>query len=309
LGVAAAAAHDPAVGCQSMNLQGFPGIPATNVVQDANKAFFCEEVFANPDEADFVKTNNLITAAGQKKYGNVTVPAPGLEIKVDWVPMSAFVQPFSCPDNNVYTETIVFTSPSGQQLPPQCYALVGVHISSKILPNWLWATFEPNYATTNPNRCNPKLYSMCYDPWGTLTKQPYGPGASVKQNPVLATLMARAGLNTVFNNYRLTGAQTEFVNAQGTPIPLGNSFTEFNAFVSPGQASCITCHNYAYLGTATFAGPLQNFPSQGDNWPSTGYACNQQRPTASCLPPTGQTWTSQDFSWMLGLMALSASGQ
>jgi hypothetical protein len=110
--------------------------------------------------------------------------------------------------------------------------------------------------------------------------------------------MARAGLNAVFNNYRLTGAQTEFVNAQGTPILLGNSFTEFNAFVSPGQASCITCHNYAFAGNADFGGPLPGPPP----WPSTGYACNQTKPTASCLPTPGQTWTSEDFSWMLGLM-------
>jgi hypothetical protein len=35
------------------------------------------------------------------------------------------------------------------------------------LPGWLWATFEPNSSITNPNRCDPRLYDSCFDPWGT----------------------------------------------------------------------------------------------------------------------------------------------
>jgi len=279
--------HDPAVGCGQMNVGGFPGIPATNVAQGAT---FCEEVFTNPAESTFITNNKLITLAAQEAYGNVTFPWQAVEIKVDWVPMSSFVNPFSCPDKNVYTETIQF---AGQQ--PQCYALVSVHISSKALPDWLWATFEPNYAKTNPNRCKPNLYNLCYDPWGTTSKQPYGPGANVKQSQGLKKLMALAKLNPAFNNYFLTGVQTQFVNAQGTPIPLGNSFTEYNAGVPPGKASCITCHNYAFAGTTNVGFPL-------NGWPFTGYACNQPNAKVSCLPPSGQNWTSEDFSWLLGIM-------
>jgi hypothetical protein len=286
-------AHNPAVGCGGMNVQGFPGIPATNV---AAGAVFCEEVFVNPAESTFVTTNKLITVPAQKAYGNVTFPWDALEIKVDWVPMSSFTKPFKCPDPNVYTETIQF---EGQQ--SQCYALVSIHISSKVLPDWLWATFEPNYAITNPNRCKPNLYSLCYDPWGTTSKQPYGPNQTPKQSAALAQLMcptpSTCVINPVFKNYFLTGVQTQFVNVQGKPIPLGNSFTEFNAFVSPGQASCITCHNYAYAGTpvSSLGGPLPG-------WPPTGYACNQPNPKASCLPPSGDNWSSEDFSWLLGIM-------
>jgi len=107
--------------------------------------------------------------------------------------------------------------------------------------------------------------------------------------------MALAKLNPAFNNYFLTGVQTQFVNAQGTPIPLGNSFTEYNAGVPPGKASCITCHNYAFAGTTNVGFPL-------NGWPFTGYACNQPNAKVSCLPPSGQNWTSEDFSWLLGIM-------
>jgi len=294
-------AHDPNVPCGNMNLAGFPPLfttpPNVNTKKKPNGeqfAVFCEEVFVNKAEADFVTNNKLLSIPDQQKYGNVTFPWDAVEIKVDWAPMSSFVNPFSCPNNSVYTETIQFAG-----MPSQCYALVSIHISSKILPDWLWATFEPRYPSTNPNRCNPRLYSECNDPWGTNSKLPYGPqkAPQVKQSAALAKAMADFKLNKVFNNYFLTGAQTQFVNAQGRHIQLGNSFTEFNAGVSPGQASCITCHNYAYAGTpaATIGGPLPN-------WPSTGYACNQQNPTASCMPPTGNNWTSEDFSWFLGFM-------
>ena len=292
--------HDPNVPCGSMNITGFPptfGPPAnvnTKTVNGNPVAVFCEEVFVNPAESTFITNNKLITIPAQKAYGNVKFPWEAVEIKVDWVPMSSFKTPFKCPDPNVYTETIQFAG-----VPSQCYALVSVHISSKVLPDWLWATFEPRYLSTNPNRCNPKLYDECYDPWGTNSKQPYGPkqAPQVKQSPALAKMMADAKLNKVFNNYFLTGIQTQHVDASGKPIPLGNSFTEFNAGVGPGQASCITCHNYAYAGYPPndIGGPLPN-------WPFTGYACNQPNAKASCLPPPGQNWTSEDFSWLLGIM-------
>ena len=79
---------------------------------------------------------------------------------------------FNCTDKKpagVYTQTIDGV----------CYAMVGIHISSKLFPNWLWATFEPQSALTNPNRCNPKLYSSCNDPWGSNPASSAGPTSTV----------------------------------------------------------------------------------------------------------------------------------
>jgi len=278
------------IGCGSMNTAGFPpAAPATNV---ASGAVFCEEVFVNEAEANFITKNKLTTLKGQQAYGNVTFPWDAIEIKVDWVPQSSFVKPFSCPSKTLYTEMIQFDGDSK----PVCYAMVGMHISSKVLPNWLWATFEPNDPATNPNRCNGNLYNLCFDSWGTTSANPYGPGQTPSQSAALADVMKATKLPPVFNNYYLTAAQTEYVE-NGQPVQLGNSFVEFNAGVEPHQASCITCHNYAYAGTVNVGFPL-------NGWPNIGYACNTPGATASCIPsyPGAKSWTSEDFSWLLGIM-------
>ena len=289
-------ATDSGIECSPMQttaLAGYP--PPTNL---SKSPVFCEEVFVNNDEAEFVKAKGLTTLNGQLAYakgsggGVITFPKTSLEIKADWVPTSSFSSPtFQCPDptNKLYTETINGT----------CYALVGLHISSKALPDWIWATFEPASTVTNPNRCDPKLYSTCFDPWGTTSKTPYGKGTTVPQSPQLVSLMNAYGLNKAFGNYYLTGAQTQFVNAQGKAIPLGSSFVEFNAGVLPGQASCITCHKYAYFDGKPQS-PENNFGGPPNGWPAIGYACNTSQ-KANCTPLVPGS-ISQDFSWMLGLM-------
>jgi hypothetical protein len=276
-------------------------------------AMFCEEVFVSPPEASFVKGAGLTTLAGQQIYGSehtraINFPGTGLnqlrpdldsmEVKLDWVPAASFKNPtFACPDptNNLYTQTINGT----------CYALVGVHITSKVMPTWLWATFEPNSKITNPNRCDAKLYGACFDPWGTTSSEPYGKGKSVRQSDELRQAMAAAQLHPAFRNYFLTGVQTKFVDNYGKPIQLGNSFVEFNQGVAPGKSSCITCHQYAHFdGKQTAQGrPENNFGKPPQGWPSIGYACNQNQ-NENCFPADTYS-TLQDFSWMLGKMPYS----
>src|SRR3569833_464024 len=288
-------ATDNGVECNPMQtspLNGYP--PPTKVVKTTQ---FCEEVYVIQPETTFVKTNSLQTLTAQQTYANahggaITFPWDAVEEKADWVPTTSFANPsFNCPDstNSLYTETINGT----------CYALVGLHISSKVLPDWLWATFEPASKVTNPNRCDPNLYDPCFDPWGTTTKAPYGKGQTVSPSPQLLQLMASAGLPKVFANYFLTSAQTEFVTSNGKPVPLGSSFVEFNAGVPPGQASCITCHKYAYFdGKPT--SPENNFGGPPAGWAAVAYACNTNQ-NGNCTPVTPKS-ISQDFSWMLGLM-------
>jgi hypothetical protein len=278
---------------QTTALNGYP--PPSNL---SSNPTFCEQVFVNPPEQNFVTQNGLITLSGQQAYGAkngnaITFPWDAIEVKADWVPTSSYTGAnFSCPDPNLYTQT----------LGGVCYALVGLHISSKALPDWVWATFEPASAITNPNRCDPALYNACFDPWGTTSSAPYGKGQTVPQSPQLQQLMAAAGINPVFKNYYLTGVQTKFVDGSGKPIPLGSSFVEFNAGVNPGQASCITCHKYAYFdGQNPGQGaPEQNFGGAPAGWPSVGYACNANQ-NGNCTPVAPNS-TSQDFSWVLGLM-------
>jgi hypothetical protein len=293
--------------CSAMTttpLDGYP--PPSNL---APNAMYCEEVFVSPVEAAFVKSN-LTTLVHQQTYGNErsgTINFPGtgtndprldldsLEVKVDWVPATSYNPTFACPDptNSLYTETINGT----------CYALAAIHITSKVMPRWLWATFEPNSNVTNPNRCDPKLYGACFDPWGTTSSQRYGKGQTAQQSPELHQAIAEMHLNPAFNNYFLTGLQTEFVDNYGKPTQLGNSFVEFNQGVPPGKSSCITCHQYAHFdGKQPMQGaPENNFGRPPQDWPSIGYACNQNQKD-NCTPTVPNSTTTQDFSWMLGLM-------
>jgi hypothetical protein len=253
---------------------------------------FCEEVFTDPQETAFVKApvagatlTNLQSQVAFAGATGVSFPTPSLEVKADWLPAASVNNAFDCAakrPEGVYVETI----------DNACYALVGIHISSKLLPNWLWATFEPQNSVTNPNRCNPDLYNACNDPWGSDPAM--SKGAATAPTAALADLMKRAGLAKELLNYRLVAAQTEFTDASGNAVQLGNSFTEFNAGVEPHQASCMTCHAYALVSTTGNENPnFGNFPGG----PTIG------KPGTAPLPAQGGgTWVSQDFSWMLGIM-------
>jgi len=299
--------------CGTMTATPVGGYPAPSNL--TRNAAYCEEIYVDPVEASFVK-RFLTTLTSQRHYGSmregiINFPGTGtndprldldsMELKADWVPVTSFSNPtFACPDptHSLYTESIDGT----------CYALVAIHISAKVMPTWLWATFEPNNSVTNPNRCDPKLYGACYDPWGTTSSRPYAKGHAAQQSKELHDAMAEAQLNPAFKNYFLTGVQTGFVDDYGKPTQLGNSFVEFNQGVPPGKSSCITCHQYAYFnGQRPAQGkPEDNFGRPPLGWPSIGYACNKNQ-DYSCTPGYPNS-TLQDFSWILGLMPYSDSG-
>ncbi|CAN7147234.1 hypothetical protein LJR230_000028 [Trinickia sp. LjRoot230] len=253
---------------------------------------FCEEVHVNQAEADFIMSPqgrnvkySLQTLPGQNDYiynnGPLSFPSSALEVKADWLPSNAIIPGFNCAEpvsSGYYVEKIG----------DECYALVGLHISSKLLPNWVWATFEPQSTSTNPNRCNDKLYSNCVDPWGSLVSPSNGQRTGMTSQ--LRNLMDAAALRRAFYNYRLVGVQTGYVNAQKQPVLLGNSFTEFNAQVPPQQASCMTCHSYASFTSNTQ--PIVENPNFGA-FPGT---------PAVGIPSPLAGWNKQDFSWLLGIM-------
>lgn len=278
---------------------------------------FCEEVFLNSGEMGYV-TNpvkgkpkfNLLTRQAQgdfvrymishvkKRDGEpitkdnaIDFPTDAVELKVDWIRADALdkTSRFDCdnPPAALYTETVGGV----------CYGLASMHMSSKLYPNWLWATFEPQYDITNPNRCTKELYGECVDNWGAVKARmfrpslgdgKYGPAPTTAVKPELAQLMKAAGLPKALRNYRLTGAQTDFVDQVVTQ--LGSSFTELNAGVAPRQASCITCHNGAAIDT--------NYPP-----PESGKGVPPSGPHVGKGPSDfGPNWTRVDFSWFLNFL-------
>lgn len=289
-------------GCQAMTTKSggtpaplLPFVPA-NLGPNPQ---FCEEVYVNAAEANFVNAPpggkpgaTLTNSTAQADYLATTgkplnLPKESVEIKADWIPASSLnaASAFNCTDKKpagVYVQTIDGV----------CYALVGLHLSSKLYPNWLWATFEPQSTMTNPNRCKPSLYSSCNDPWGSLPATSTGKPTAITRN--LALLMDQAGLPPEFRNYRLVGTQTQYEQPRATQGRLGNSFVEFNAQVLPKQASCISCHAYAAINVALqppghgSGGPIGNGPAVG-------------KPVIPPATPTAK-WEQLDFSWMLGFM-------
>ncbi len=247
---------------------------------------FCEEVTINSGEEVYARSNGLLTRAGQVNYlqtgKTIDFPTNAVEVKADWVAASSFTNvTFDCskPNGKIYMEMIDGT----------CYALAGIHISSKLYPNWLWATFEPQYPATNPNRCNPSLYNSCTDTWGSNPATSTGKDTATTSTLSALFNSAGAALDVSFRNYRLTGTQTVYNQPTGSAGILGSSFVEFNADVPAQQASCITCHNYAQrqptpapAGSTPPGGPLQGGANVG---------------TPTPLPPA---YKPLDFSWFLG---------
>ena len=269
--------------CQPMTTKGKKPDPLDPFVP-ANLApnpVFCEEVFTNQPEVSFIQGNGLTTNAKQAAFllaGNtITFPTSALEVKADWLPSTSLNPPLDCAavGDKVYVEQIGGT----------CYVLAGIHLSSKLYPNWGWATFEPIELTTNPNRCDPNLYGECHDPWGA-TPPRNAKGTPTQLTPRALALIDAAKLPPAFRNYRMTGAQMDFTDKSVTE--LGSSFTELNAGVDPHQASCITCHSYAQVNKATGALAYRGAPGPTD--PAIG-------------PPTPMAAAngSLDFSWLLGV--------
>jgi hypothetical protein len=173
-----------------------------------------EEVRRNRATFDFIITNKLfyqqglIAAFNQGK--RISLPVQSIEVKANWKPITQADKPRYHWNNDA----------SGK-----LFGLVALHIISKDVPNWVWATFEH---VDNPNRCK------------TLgCKDSFGVTSDGKVSAELVELFQSNGLGAEWQNYRLDGVQLDFTDSTGITTFLGNSITE-DGFVA--SSSCITCH-------------------------------------------------------------------
>ena len=128
-----------------------------------------EEVRRNKPSFDFIIRNNLFKYTGlEAAFGKPMVfPIDAIEVKANWIPIDA-IPIFT--NNRVTVEQApglyhINTASDGKQ-----YALVAMHVISKLVPNWTWATFEHK---DNPKRCD---ILGCTDNFGALP-------ARVEPNP------------------------------------------------------------------------------------------------------------------------------
>lgn len=253
----------PSTDCGSMRGPP-PNVVATKI---------CEEAHLNPAAAGFITSHGYQFRAGQVKAAKAKVDIqftkPSIEVKADWIPATDFKTPFSCASPPAGLHVEVFDG--------ACYALAGIHVSSKLLDKWVWATFEPQSMLTNPLRC--VTFGSCHDAWGSSPATSNGGlGGFTRQTANVRTLMTDAKLAPEFLNYRMDGAQSGFTS----PTYLGNSIIEGeNVGMTKGTASCISCHSESSISTTGQEGQVSALVGKEYH------------------PPKG--YIARDFVWSLGL--------
>jgi hypothetical protein len=115
------------------------------------------------------------------------------------------------------------------------YGLTALHIQSKVLPHWFWATFEH---VDNPYR--PGLYD---EGWLTRSRDSVACPATQLDCNRVPTGFGLEG--TRWENYRLRGSQIDYVDDEGDPLILANSELETGFQQS---SSCMSCHVRSTIG-------------------------------------------------------------
>lgn len=255
-----------------------------------NKKFF-EFVFRNDlyNQEGIIKvfkanSDNIRTSSPYRisnetgSLSEIVFPADAVMIKSDWLNKERAIEMGIQDDPTHPYIKMNITSPvtdnNGTILQPGEHWLVGLHISSKDIPNWVWATFEH---VNNPGRCD---YAGCSDSFGYDTSDNVSQGQArnytrphqICDNLPLPSFVLDLGksyqagsrrslLTSIFNDlgigtkenttlvpgradrawlsYQLKGTQADFTDSIGRPTHLGNSVTE-GGFVS--TSSCMTCH-------------------------------------------------------------------
>ena len=221
--------------------------------------------FRNKAAFEYIVKNELWYTEGLRDAFTIgkpiVFPTDAIEIKANWVPITA-----------AQKSRYHWNFDTNGKL----YGLVALHISSKVLPNWFWATFEwvdnPGrsdyigsrdqfgvaYPRTNPRPGEP-YDPRVQNPFDGGTGKIYPPG---KVTDALLKLFSDAGFSkewtAEWTNYRLKGSQVDFADATGVPILLGNSVTEAGFVPS---ASCITCHARATINAQGVLSPQAGFKS------------------------------------------------
>ena len=185
----------------------------------------------NQGAFEYITSRTLYSFAGQTAARSSTAPPvafpePSMEIKASWRVLDAEA------DKDVighyltkrvrYKGNVLFVG------------LTGLHVTSKALPSWFWATFEQvdDARTTNASLVLPIAPEVA------------------ASNDAMHTAFA----GTRWQYYSLDGTQTAFVDSAQAPTLLANSQIETGFQRS---SSCITCHALASIGPSS--NPRFNF--------------------------------------------------
>jgi hypothetical protein len=207
-----------------------------------------EEVRRNWASFQYIVSNGLDSHAGLLKAFakglKVDLPADAVEFKGDWAKVSDVAKWLAVSADTVRKNYYTSTASNGGSAIE--VALLGFHISSKQIKNWVWSDFE---GAMNPGRCD---VIGCRDSFGAANPvvkpnaQPYKSYGDCKKSFQALAMLQNAGVTSIWLNYCLKGSQVTFSDSAGKPALLGNSVIEpLNAGVPIARSSCITCHGYA----------------------------------------------------------------
>ncbi len=207
------------------NLSGNDDIGALISETRLNKALY-----------DFIAEHDLYYQEGieayLKNHEDIQTPIESMEIKATWKPISE--------GEKAHYHYRYFTNKNGET---ELRGLTGLHVISKDIPQWTWATFEHKDNTDLKiiERLFPRLKSV----------DRFGKNAEGKVSDELKALFRQAGMDPKWENYILRGTQINYTDNKGKPTLLGNTQLE-NSFML--SSSCITCHaRSSYGGTMEFA--------------------------------------------------------
>jgi hypothetical protein len=184
------------------------------------------EVRMNRASFDYLRSHELYNVQGQLRAVarglRVQFPSAAVQIKASW-------RPIDVADRSRY-HTISVRFANGTS---RLYGLTALNVAAKALPTWFWASFEHVDNATRPGA----------EEWQLASRDSF----ACRHAPVGCNLApSGVGLEgTVWENYRLRGTLTTFVDAEQRPRLLANAELESGL---QRTASCITCHSRASIG-------------------------------------------------------------
>jgi hypothetical protein len=201
-----------------------------HALKDTNGQPILYEIWMNEWTFDYILERELYSRDGQLAFFSdpsaapIDFPGPAIEIKAAWLILDPNDPE---PASRYYTIQSQYIDENGQTQSVLA-GLSGFHITSKVLPNWLWATFEQ---VDNQSRTG-------------VQPSPIPPDVQALNDEVHAALPA----GSPWKYYNLRGTQIDFVDASGQPTLLANSLIESDF---ENSSSCITCHALASRGESS----------------------------------------------------------
>lgn len=244
-----------------------------------------ETIHRNRASFDYIVDNKLWYQEGLADQFDanfqVDFPAASVEIKTNWLNLTRLgkVNDLQGEYYTVLTEN------------DSTWALVAMHITTKDLPQWFWATFEH---VSNPGRCD---YIGCHDSYGQMPAnvEPHAVRDSMYTPDTLRSYLTEtmlAGIPDVLrDNYRLKGSQTQYTLPTGEATLLGNSVTE-HGFVQ--TSSCMTCHARAssdWQGQTPYFFGGTPIGQSFNGAPDPDWFFGTQNQTQTFLNPTDFVWS------------------